>query len=370
MRTSEHHPPSFRQVRSPLVSHGHDPGGGKTRTAAVSSRETAAANDAEAFGKPSAKANRYSRPGERARPAAVIEPDSPDATDAPRVIPLAAKRVMLGKAQLGYWLPEVRRGTPSVVRNVMRSEVETIILNRHNGPCDTDDGGCYAFVAINLLAQANKTAEFLRAWCAHWTPNLPAPEAEQIIAEAIQHPRWFKADTVARMLGVKLEERTALGLTTIGAVDCSRAARAEARKERNKLKQRERDAAERMAKAANNPAKETAAAACKRLSVSRSTYFKHKKAGTLAALETARLDSKEVLERIGVQKKSLMTEGRSRSAPRGKQRKRASPRKEPPWAYLEEILEGGLGSKPRASVMARIAELKANDLGRARQVAA
>lgn len=189
----------------------------------------------------------------RPLPAAVLDEDDPRARNAARVVPRAAKRRKFGSAVLGYEHAPTRAG--DVVANVRASEVERLIQARHHGACDSDDGTVYVAVAAaalmsRYLLSATSSGDPLaaaltrfRSWCQRHVPLVPAHEADAIALEALSRDHDFTADDAAKRLGVRLEERTQLSLTTIGAVDCD----AEARRELRRQRDRERKRAQRSA---------------------------------------------------------------------------------------------------------------------------
>ena len=77
-----------------------------------------------------------------------------------------------------------------------------------------------------------------------WAPWLPADELAALVDDVVEHPRRFKADTIAARLGITDEIRILLDLRTIGAIDRPAAQRKQEREENQRLaKERKRRAA-------------------------------------------------------------------------------------------------------------------------------
>jgi hypothetical protein len=105
---------------------------------------------------------------------------------------------------------------------------------------DDATGRRHLRLVADHLAQINP--HLIRIWAAKWAPWLTADDLDELIARVGIGKRW-KADPLARELGLTDAERTATKNWTIGAVDCTKAQRAARRK-------RKRAAACRAARAA------------------------------------------------------------------------------------------------------------------------
>jgi hypothetical protein len=83
---------------------------------------------------------------------------------------------------------------------------------------EDDAGRDDLLVLINYVVQVNRgdpigaAVRETRAW----SPWLDSTEAKRLAEEALQRPIKFKADTLARRLGVTQELRILLGFKTIG----------------------------------------------------------------------------------------------------------------------------------------------------------
>jgi hypothetical protein len=235
----------------------------------------------------------------RGLPAARVDPrkdDPENVLKAARVVPDTADRVEIGNTGVlvGYW-HDPRPRSRWDIGNQRVCDVERAIMVRHvGGPCDTDDGDVYFVVVANALAHKTLVSNSsrgdplrfvyarLRGWAAEWTPRIPEWTIDRIIRRALAESRWWRADTAAKLLRLTMAERTEAGITTIGAVDVDKEAREKLRKERKRAAQRSRDTAER--RAAGATAREqyeaqSIAALCRRLGISRMTYYRDVEAG-------------------------------------------------------------------------------------------
>lgn len=109
---------------------------------------------------------------------------------------------------------------------------------------DDDAGRDDLKIAINHLACLAHPRGHIANWIDIWAPWLTAAEQRQIVPPILANPQRWKADALAWRVRLTMEERTLLGITTIGAVDQNKAARTRRRKQ----KDRERKAAQRRAK--------------------------------------------------------------------------------------------------------------------------
>jgi hypothetical protein len=118
-------------------------------------------------------------------------------------------------------------------------ELERLFASRYGATLPDDDAGHdELLVAANTIAGAYKdenTASRIVSWARVWAPWLPAAEAEALAARVAANPHRWTADTLAWRLRLTTVERDALGITTIGAVDMSKAERLARRKERKRV---------------------------------------------------------------------------------------------------------------------------------------
>jgi hypothetical protein len=148
--------------------------------------------------------------------------------------------------------------------------MERLFILRHgSSELPNDDAGLeYLRLVADHLAQIKPA--MIRAWCETRAPWLTAVEIEALIALAGIGRRW-KADPLARELGLTDAERTATKNWTIGAVDCNKAQR----KGRRKSKRAEACRAARIAAGAT-PREQSAARTkpWEALGISRASYYR------------------------------------------------------------------------------------------------
>ena len=135
-------------------------------------------------------------------------------------------------------------------------ELERIISSRHGVVPDTDDAGIYLDqVACCLLRHVWKKTgikpdraallERLDLWCDRRGPDVSAKLRRDVVRAVLPRPRLDNADDCARRLRLSYDERTRLGITTIGAYDANKRERARLYKARKKQRDRLRVAAKR-----------------------------------------------------------------------------------------------------------------------------
>lgn len=95
---------------------------------------------------------------------------------------------------------------------------------------DDDSGRDDLKIAINHLACLAHPRGHIANWIDVWTPWLTAAEQREIVPPILANPQRWKADALAWRLRLTKEERNMLGITTIGAIDESKAARTKRRR--------------------------------------------------------------------------------------------------------------------------------------------
>lgn len=96
---------------------------------------------------------------------------------------------------------------------------------------DDDAGRDDLFVAVNHLACLPHPQKPIEHWIEVWAPWLTVIERKQIVGDALACPMRWKADALAWRLRLTAADRHALGITTIGAIDENKSARAKRRKQ-------------------------------------------------------------------------------------------------------------------------------------------
>lgn len=97
---------------------------------------------------------------------------------------------------------------------------------------DDDAGRDDMMVAVNHCASLAHPLGRIDKWLGLWCPWMTLAERDAIATQAILHKQHWTADQLAWRLRLTDADRTALGITTIGAIDCSKAQRRKRRKAR------------------------------------------------------------------------------------------------------------------------------------------
>lgn len=104
---------------------------------------------------------------------------------------------------------------------------------------DTAEGMEAARIMAHHIAHLKDASRRISDWLATCAPWLPLVERERLINDALECPLKWRADKLAWKIGVTEETRTKLKLTTIGAVDCSKAQREQRRRQRSTERKRD-----------------------------------------------------------------------------------------------------------------------------------
>ena len=137
------------------------------------------------------------------------------------------------------------------------------------------DGGLdHLTIAANHLAFIyRKTAAKIAAivaWSRRFTPSIPPDKARLLAARIVANPRMPTADKLGWRLGLTMERRAALGITTIGAIDMDKAERLVLRKKKDAEGARLRRAAKSSGKPRGRPSK---GKPWLELGISKTTYY-------------------------------------------------------------------------------------------------
>lgn len=219
-----------------------------------------------------------------------LSPD-PSTAEAQRAKVIRAKRLEIRLRYAWDASEKKRRGRASVVMKRRIRELERLFAARYRGPSlpDDDAGRDDLLVAAHHIAAIYRNpAEHIPAWVSLWAPWLSDADCAALVKKVAANPLKWTADKLAWRLGLTDAERTALRITTIGAIDCGKAARAKRRRRRNNAAKtaRRRDGG-----AVNRAAYEGASAARAKpweaSGVSRRTWYRRKKAEAAQQLGTA-----------------------------------------------------------------------------------
>lgn len=137
------------------------------------------------------------------------------------------------------------RGSPRLIARVRMREIERVFVHRYGGALPNDDAGLDDLeLAAHHIALLDGNAEqHILAWASVWAPWLSRRkniDAKQFATRIAANPRRFKADTLAWRLRLTMADRTRLGITTIGAIDCNAQMRAAQRHKRKRIAETKR----------------------------------------------------------------------------------------------------------------------------------
>lgn len=132
------------------------------------------------------------------------------------------------------------RASPQQIVSLRLADFAKLLRSRYSGTVlpDDDAGRDDIEPVIHHLAALTHPARRAAHWLELWAPWLTLAETNTIITTAIANARPWTADQLAWRYRVTKEERTMLGLTTIGAIDQGKAARTKRRKERDRARKR------------------------------------------------------------------------------------------------------------------------------------
>lgn len=175
-----------------------------------------------------------------------------------------------------------RRSSPRQLASLRLRDLAKLFRGRYGTQLPDDDAGRDdVVVALNHLAHLPRPLEAIDKWIEVWAPWLTIREQRELAAGALQQRQVWKADELAWRLHVTAAERARYGLTTIGAIDETSAARLTRRetsnRERQRLRRRANGVAERSEYLARSVAK---AAPWKAEGISRATWYRRRKGET------------------------------------------------------------------------------------------
>jgi hypothetical protein len=106
---------------------------------------------------------------------------------------------------------------------------------------DDDAGRADArIMAHHLAGVSGDQRSRVTSWLTVWAPWMPEDELAALIEAVLTKPLRWRADKLAARLNLREADRARLGITTIGAVDMTKAEREAARKVRKRQAMRKR----------------------------------------------------------------------------------------------------------------------------------
>jgi hypothetical protein len=134
-----------------------------------------------------------------------------------------------------------RRPSPMQLIGLRMRDLCILFRSRYSGHDqlpDDDAGREDLFIAINHLACLAHPRKHIADWIDAWAPWLTAGEQRDLVGRSLANPQRWTADQLAWRLRLTKEQRNMLGITTIGAIDESKAARTKRRREREKQRRK------------------------------------------------------------------------------------------------------------------------------------
>jgi hypothetical protein len=169
------------------------------------------------------------------------------------------------------------RHRPNIVAFRIR-DLQKLFADRYGTAMPDDDAARDDLMVLLHHVAHLGDSRALRAYAARWCPWLSYGEFAAIIAEIEYRPLRWRADSLARRIGLDDATRTRLRITTIGATDCAKAQRTKRAKRKDAAYQKEQ-----RAKAGAKPQASSAARLRPwlALGMSRRTYYRKLAIGTL-----------------------------------------------------------------------------------------
>lgn len=125
-----------------------------------------------------------------------------------------------------------RSGEPAPMAALRVAELTRLLAARYGDALPDDDAGRDDAVLVchHLARRAGNPVDRIFAWLEQRAPWMAADERADIAGRVTANPLRWRADTLAHRLRLTVDERTRLGIKTIGAIDQTAAERAECRR--------------------------------------------------------------------------------------------------------------------------------------------
>lgn len=130
-----------------------------------------------------------------------------------------------------------KQRSPCQLASLRLNDLARLFRARYGVVLPDDDAGRDDIdIAASHLASLAHPKVRIEKWLDLWAPWLSRAESAEIVTRAVMEQKHWTADQLAWRLRLTDADRTTLGITTIGAIDCNKAERAK----RRKVRQRER----------------------------------------------------------------------------------------------------------------------------------
>lgn len=136
-----------------------------------------------------------------------------------------------------------RRDRPPVSIAALRiAELRRLFTARYGRVLPDDDAGHdeALIMAHHIAKRPGDHRKLIAAWLSLWAPWMRLDQVSSMIASVIANPIRWRADKLAARLRLTEAERRRLHITTIGAVDMTKAERAQRRQERKRQRKQRR----------------------------------------------------------------------------------------------------------------------------------
>ena len=137
------------------------------------------------------------------------------------------------------------RASPCQIAALRLNDLARLFRARYGVTLPDDDAGREdAMIACQHLASLREPIKRIDQWLILWCPWITLKERDALASKVLLHRQKWTSDQLAWRLRLIDADRTVLGITTIGAIDCS----LRERKKRRLAKQKERSASNRKAR--------------------------------------------------------------------------------------------------------------------------
>jgi hypothetical protein len=128
-----------------------------------------------------------------------------------------------------------RKRKPFVYADKRIEDIERVMCGLYGDILPDDDAGRrFVFALANHMDEAKR----IRVMIANHAPWYPEDDADELIRRIERHRTKWRADSLAKFLGITYAERTRDGLRTIGACDVPKEERTRLRRERYRERER------------------------------------------------------------------------------------------------------------------------------------